>query len=213
MNRFNWFSARTRLGLICTIAGVFAIITLTGPARAAVVVYDSPAKNYITGIKHLAITGTSKDDTYNVTFVDDTFNGAYGAAATTGDLTFGAADAFTVSNQINAVLNGATPHDLVASATSATVATSLMLDAYMLPHYATTTYAATLNLIWSWTGLWSYEGGGSNQARNSNLVPVICNGCTTKFAVFTVPEPASMGLFGLGLLGLGAARRRQNPAA
>ena len=47
-------------------------------ASSQTIVYDSPSKNFITGITDLVITGTDSDGTYDVSFEQGSFDAVFG---------------------------------------------------------------------------------------------------------------------------------------
>lgn len=202
---------------------VVALMAFSGSAQAAVVLYDSPDKNFITGIDNLTITGTANDGTYDVVFVESSFNDAYGLTTMTSDLIIAGAhitdvggDPGTATDAINSVLNSVTPNGPIASApfVATPAAVPFTDDAFVLAYWAETTIAYTVSLHNSSTGQWSREGGSAGWGRDVTFVsPIFCNNCNTKFAVIAssdtivVPAPGALALLGFGLMGIVARRR------
>lgn len=187
---------------------LFGVLTLAAlgvlsPASAAVV-YDSPAQNFITGITGVTVSGTSNDGLYDVTFVQGSFNAAFGPTTMTADLPFQSdADATAASAAVNAILSLANPSFPLGSPTAGVPPNNNAVEFYLIPFIAASTYAARTNAVFETSPNWLVVGNGFNQGRDMLLAPIFCSICTAKWAVFTpattapVPEPATLVLLGL----------------
>lgn len=176
---------------------------------------------YIESIEDFAISGTSADGIYKISFVHGNFDDAYGASTLISSLPFNRPDLQDIIlPAVHDLLNASSANDLVGSDTSATIPSTFNDDAFLSPYNLSGSISSRQSVNGKDGSIrpgWRSGGNWGISSRTSTDASGICSGCTTKFAVFektaelpTIPVPGSLAILTPIAVGFGvvAIRRR-----
>ena len=184
---------RHQLSLLAVLAfGLFATISTQANAQTL----EINGSGILTGVDGVVVDGTN----YNVTFVAGSCISVFNGCTSTSDFTFGSSGAFDASSALVSILSGGYDNSAFYGGI---VDGYLQSDNILTPDGLTSPLVDVFNAV--------VIAHSSNGPYGALIDPTIfySDGSATAWAVWSVPEPGTLFLFGAGLLGLGAFRQRQ----
>jgi len=188
-------SIRYQVSLLAALAiGLFATISTQATAQT----FEVNGSGILTGVDGVVVDGSN----YNVTFVAGSCISVFNGCTSNSDFTFGESGAYDASSALVSILSGgyvnsAFPSGIVDGASQS--------DNILTPYGISCSQVCVFNAVVEPS---SSFGPAAYSVPSSSII--YSDGSATAYAVWSVPEPWTIMLFGAGLLGLGFIYRRRN---
>ena len=194
-------SIRYQFGLLAALAiGLIATITTQASAQTL----EVNGSGILTGVDGVVVDGSN----YNVTFVPGSCVSDFNGCTSSSDFTFGAGAAFVASSELGSILSGGTvnaafPNGVVNEFAFGSPSAQINI---FTPYGTPASGNVSIDIDFTAVGGVVFDPGQT--AGISISYGPNSGGVYADFTPTAVPEPDTLFLFGAGLLGFGALRRR-----